>query len=381
MTSVEDHLRRLHNAAKDIGLLDDRAAIAETALRHLSEAFEVPAVVLSESSEPGTYSAWSAGVSRALPPLRALTPHEACIVGVGHGLRLEDLGCDDPEQVEAYRAFLFAAGEVSGRLVCLVGVERTGLDMEDLELLCGLASVAAACTERARMRDRALLEHARRLRLSRYFSPTVADMLAASEPGGMVASRTEATVLFCDIRGFTALAEDRDPTAVLAILNAFYRMATAAVFEAGGMIDKLLGDGLLAVFGGPIPLDDHARHAIECAIKVVSGVARLDLSAYGIDRLRVGAGLHTGVVLSGDLGTDEYADFTVLGATVNLASRIEALTKKYGAEILLTEATRARVSPLPPTQSLGEIPIRGLSHPVLVHRLLLVEGAHVPGSK
>ncbi len=157
--------------------------------------------------------------------------------------------------------------------------------------------------------------------------------------------RRAVTVLFQDIRGFTNLSETMPPERVRRILNRVFTGLVAAVEAEGGTVNQFLGDGMLAIFGAPVQCDDHPVRAARAALGMV---ARLDavnrqFEAAGLPRLEIGVGVHTGEVVVGPFGPDERLTYTVVGDTVNLASRIEGLTRDLGTTILVSDATAAHL--------------------------------------
>ena len=177
-------------------------------------------------------------------------------------------------------------------------------------------------------------------------------------------SRGVGTVMFTDIRGFTAFSETAEPDRVIDLLNAYFTEMIDAIFEHGGTLVGYRGDGLIAVFGAPLPLDDHADRALASAREMLA-VRLPRFNGRAQDRghphdFEIGIGLNSGPFMSGNVGSERRLEYTVHGDTVNTASRIEGLTKTAGQPILVADSTRESLhSPPDDLAYVGEFEVRG----------------------
>ncbi len=189
----------------------------------------------------------------------------------------------------------------------------------------------------------------------------VAHSLDQSQTISLIGKRQTVTIVFTDIRGFTAFCESKDPALVVDLLNSYMQTMVSIIVNYSGHVNKFIGDGILAVFSDDdegAKQGDHAFRAVACATEMVKAQA---------GDFKTGAGIHSGEVVIGNVGSSDKMEFTVLGDTVNLASRLESLNKEQKTKLLLSEATREMSGAGIDTVYIGEVPVRGKTEPMKLY--------------
>jgi class 3 adenylate cyclase len=178
--------------------------------------------------------------------------------------------------------------------------------------------------------------------------------------------RVTATTLFCDIRGFTSMAEKLQPEQTIELLNTYYTLMFDAISGHGGVVNQMVGDGLMAIFGAPLAIADPAGSAVRAGREMLELIELLNRERVGLPPLRIGVGIATGDVIAGYTGTQQRATYTCVGDTVNLAARLEAHTKEAGCALLMDGATRAALGETVSARPLGAVAIKGKAETVEV---------------
>src|ERR1039457_4326270 len=209
---------------------------------------------------------------------------------------------------------------------------------------------------------------------SQYLSPGVIALIEKDpqryiRPGGEV---QDLTVMFSDIRDFTSLSEGLTPDDLVHLLNQYLSAMTDILFRNLGTLDKYIGDAIMAFWGSPFPQQDHALRACRCAVEMIDGLEELNRkwAEQGRRQIAIGIGLNTGPVNVGNMGSDKRLAWTCMGDNVNLASRLEGMTKEYRNRVIISEFTQAQVSDQFVTREVDRIRVKGKKKPVVIYELL-----------
>nr|MBI3612786.1 GAF domain-containing protein [Nitrospirota bacterium] len=253
------------------------------------------------------------------------------------------------------------SGEVIGVIYVDNRVVSGAFTEDSVELLTNIANQAAIAIENALLYESVQKETHVRMSLQRYLSPSVVEDVMKSKEGALKlgGAKVDCSVLFADICGFTPLAESLDPEHVVGFLNEYFTAMTEIVFRHQGTLDKFIGDAIMAVFGAPVAMSDHACKAVTAAIEMQREAQRLRERAEKAGRMafHLRIGINTGPVIAGNIGSPSRLDYTVIGDTVNVASRLDPLAPADG--IVISDATYQQVKGLVRADKLPPVQIKG----------------------
>ncbi|HEY8212191.1 MAG TPA: adenylate/guanylate cyclase domain-containing protein [Myxococcaceae bacterium] len=239
-------------------------------------------------------------------------------------------------------------------------VVRTG---DELEALAGAFNQALhGLKERDQLKDA----------FGKYANRHVVELVTQGKKIELGGETIPVTVFFADIRGFTTISEKMEPRRLLDFLNLYFREMVGCVIAEGGAVDKYIGDAIMAVFGAPVPEPDDALRAVRAALQMRARLASLNESfaERGLPQIRFGLGIHSGTVVAGHMGHSERLEYTVIGDPVNVASRLESMTKELQVDILLSEDTFLKVRDRVEAEPLQRMAVRGRAQEILVYRVV-----------
>jgi adenylate cyclase len=276
--------------------------------------------------------------------------------------------------VSAVSVPLQVGGRVLGVLNATLTQEGRQFQDDELRLLMLYANHAAVAIRNASLlkasRERARLQAI----LEGYVSPQVARVLTQNPRGWMnLGELRDMTVLFADIRGFTAAVDRMGPQTVRSFLNEFFTRMTEIIFENHGTLDKFIGDSVMAFFGAPLRMEDHGGLAVRAALAMLSGFQKMQQHWRPrqpvVESLSLGVGISSGQVFVGNVGSTKRFDYTVIGQEVNVASRLCSMAR--GSQILVSENTRGLLGARFPLIHMGDVHFKGLDRPIHVFEVAL----------
>jgi adenylate cyclase len=241
---------------------------------------------------------------------------------------------------------------------------------EDLEFVVAFAGIAAVAIENSQFAERIRRETLVRSNFERYFAPQLAERIAsAPEAIKLGGEKRPVAVLFSDIRGFTKLSESMNPDAMASLLTEYFTEMVECVFRHSGTLDKFMGDAVMAQWGAPLGMPDDADRAMAAAMDMMAAMETLNQrwASEGRPRLELGIGLNYGEAFAGNIGSERRLEFTVIGDTVNTASRLCSAAES--GEILITEEMRRALTSPPPLAVCPPVELKGKSQPVPVYRV------------
>ncbi len=256
-----------------------------------------------------------------------------------------------------------------------------GLEIEGESLSINLTVQPLLNAERKRIGSMLVIEdisNEKRLKstMSRYMDPNIASRLVAKGAEILGGRSVECTVLFSDVRGFTTLTEQLGAQATVSLLNEYFTLMVDCLQHEGGMLDKFIGDAIMAIFGIPEPHADDEDRAVRTGIAMIRALFEWNKqrAAEGKLPVDIGVGLNTDTVVSGNIGSKKRMDFTIIGDGVNLASRLESACKTYGTRILVSEFTYKKLKGTYRSREVDRVVVKGKTHPVAIHEILDYHG-------
>lgn len=271
---------------------------------------------------------------------------------------------------------LLSKGVLRGVLFCDTRERTNAFSEKDLKVLSGIASQAAIALENAELAQKIEQEALTRAELSRFLAPAVAEAVVSGKVELLRVGRlAEVSCIFADIRGFTSLSEVESPQEVVAMLNTFFTAMANVIFTHEGNLDKFIGDCVMATWGPPITHADDASRALKCALEMLEEIIAINEArvAAGKKPIEVGIGVNTGQAVVGYIGSNERHEFTAIGDSVNIASRLCGLAK--AGEILASEVTIRSAGPGFKVEAVSVLQVKGKEKGVPSYRVLDYTGA------
>jgi adenylate cyclase len=249
-----------------------------------------------------------------------------------------------------------------------------------LPLVAPLSAFAVSFVASGAVRYATTGKELRRTRgtLDRYVAPQLVDyVLGQIDHINFAGEKKELTIFFSDVRNFTTLTEGTPPMELIALLNEYLAAMTEIVFKYEGIVDKFIGDGILAYWGAFTPGKNHALLAAQASLEMLERLKQLNekWASEGRKQLAIGIGLNSGEVIFGNVGAGKKVEFTVIGDAVNLAARLESLNKEYRTSIIISEFTLARLGTMAVVEPLGGVKVKGKTVETQIYELQALAAA------
>jgi adenylate cyclase len=250
---------------------------------------------------------------------------------------------------------------------------NTIADVNDQSQVCGALVVMEDISDEKRLKST----------MYRYMTQELAEELLKLDDAKLGGDRKEVSILFSDIRGYTTLTENMDAEEVVSMLNEYFESMVEAVFKHKGTLDKYIGDAIMAVFGSPLPLEEHAWMAVRTSLEMRSRLQDLNNRRIAADKpkIRIGIGINSDTVISGNIGSSKRMEFTAIGDGVNLGSRLESVSKQYGCDIIISDNTFKLCENNIWARELDFIRVKGRNEPVSIYELISLRSDQIDSTK
>ncbi len=250
---------------------------------------------------------------------------------------------------------------------------NTIADANDENKVCGALVVMDDISDEKRLKST----------MYRYMTQELAEELLKLDDAKLGGDRKEVTILFSDIRGYTTLTENMQAEEVVSMLNEYFESMVEAVFRHKGTLDKYIGDAIMAVFGSPLPLEKHARMAVETSLEMRYRLQELNhrREALNQSKIKIGIGINSDTVISGNIGSSKRMEFTAIGDGVNLGSRLESISKQYGCDIIISDNTFNFCHDDIWARELDLIRVKGRNEPVSIYELIGMRSDSINSAK
>ncbi|HPR63227.1 MAG TPA: adenylate/guanylate cyclase domain-containing protein [Thermoanaerobaculia bacterium] len=270
---------------------------------------------------------------------------------------------------------LWSQDRVLGAVYVDSSIKAGMFTAKDLDVLTALANFAAVAIEQSLLQEKFAEEQRIKEKLARYHSPSIVNAVISGDKrtGSMAvpSSSVDISVLFADLVGFTRTVSEMDAEKLIPFLNEFFTLSTEVIFRHDGTLDKFIGDAVMAFFGAPVPNPNHADTACAAALDLMRTFDQWagDCVKRGLPEVGLRIGISSGLAIVGDVGSEKRLDYTALGHTVNVASRLEETVAQTN-EIVISDITVGKLTASFPLKEAGEVSVKGVSKPIKIYRLV-----------